>query len=120
MSFHVWQRNEFVQSDISESLTGAFREPRVFVYNVFEALLEAVLAATDPIVAIISKPDDEALQKMRDLVKDGRARVIVTSEPDNREVFSDDAFHFLPLPFSSPMLINAVRSATSDLPSFPR
>ena len=120
MSFHVWQRNEFVQSDISESLTGAFQERRVFVYNVIESLLEAVLAASEPVVAIISRPEDEALETLRDLVNDGRARVIVTSEPDDREGFSNDAFHFLPLPFSSPMLINAVRSATSDLPSYRR
>ncbi len=117
MSFLVFEPDPIVQSDIAETLAGAFQDHAVHLFDSVLGLLNGVADLAGQAVAIISNPTMDDIDRVISAISRlENVRVILLGDRNALPASPNQHFYDLPLPFSSSMLVSTVRNALSDLP----
>lgn len=117
MSFVIYEEDQFVKADIIEMLVQSFPADTVHVVSNIGEFSELLIHATSPMVAIIGSqlPDPE----MADQIGAKRHAVVVISDSKILPEQSGGIYKSVGRPFSSQMLLDAIRSVISFQQSSP-
>ncbi|UWR22694.1 hypothetical protein [Sulfitobacter sp. S190] len=118
-SFLVFEQDHFVLSDISELLSDNFADTRVVMLNDLESL-SAVLATTLGEKAVIISALPEEIVAASGKLEKSKGDVVAIMITDASDLALDVNFPCTVVvrPFSTAMLLDAIKTVIGNLPSF--